>query len=235
MPTPVVIDISHHNTIPSSLKDTKAAGIVGVIHKATEGSSYKDDKLAARYSLAKDAGMAWGGYHFVRPGDMVKQADFFVNVMKSYSDENTLYVLDWEDAGVKSADALKFLQRLEDLTGRSPVLYSGHVCKEDPNPALADYRLWLCHYTMSGAQPTLPKYFTKWWLWQYTDQGKIAGVNPPTDLNAYDGITSQLLAEWAGGDVIPAPTPPVTSDVTISLDVKAPPGVRVVVNVTGAE
>src|SRR5262245_32071305 len=74
---PAFIDLSHHNTIPESLQDARRSGILGVIHKATEGSSYVDSKVDARFWLARDAGMMWGVYHFVRPGDMDQQVGFF--------------------------------------------------------------------------------------------------------------------------------------------------------------
>ena len=50
---------------------------IGCIHKLTEGSSYTDDHADARHYLATSAGMAWGLYHFLRPGNMEQQAEFF--------------------------------------------------------------------------------------------------------------------------------------------------------------
>ncbi len=43
----VVIDLSHYNTV-TNFSDVKAGGIVGVIHKATEGT--KLDRLDLRQS-----------------------------------------------------------------------------------------------------------------------------------------------------------------------------------------
>jgi lysozyme len=225
--TPVVIDLSHHNTIPSSLKPAKQSGIVGVIHKMTEGTSYTDDKVKARYALARDAKMAWGLYHFIRPGKTIAQADYFLAQAEALGvlDSQTLLALDWEDAGVPAQDALLFLDHIQNRSGRAPVLYSGHVCKEDPDPELADYRLWLAQY---AASCSLPEFAETWWLWQYTDKGQVPGIDPPTDLNAYEGTTEQLLAEWSGGDVIPVP-PPVPG--VVSVIITAPPGVRVEVQV----
>jgi len=227
MPTPVVIDLSHHNTIPSSLKPAKDSGIVGVIHKMTEGTSYTDDKVQARYKLAKDAGMAWGLYHFIRPGKIIAQADYFLAQAEALDvlDRNTLLALDWEDAGVSADDALLFLDHIQDRSGRAPVLYSGHVCKEDPDDALGDYRLWLAQY---GSSCTLPDFAEEYWLWQYTDKGTVPGIDPPTDLNDYQGSVQQLLAEWSGGDVIPVP-PPLPG--VVSVIISAPPGIKVEVQV----
>jgi lysozyme len=224
MPTPLVIDLSHHNVIPESLEPAKAAGIVGLIHKMSEGTGYTDDKVQARYTLALRAGMAWGLYHFIRPGRIIAQADFFLAQAEALGvlDRSTLLALDWEDAGVSAQDALLFLDHVQDRSGRAPVLYSGHVCKEDPDDELGAFRLWLAQYASSC---TLPTFAERWWLWQYTDKGAIAGVTPPTDLNAYDGSPAQLLAEWSGGDVIPSPVPVVT------VIISTPPGVRVEVQV----
>jgi lysozyme len=233
MPTPIVIDISHHNTIPSSLFPAKEAGIVGVIHKITEGSSYVDSKVDARWALANKAELLWGLYHFIRPGNAKAQAEFMFSKAMSMGicDPHTLWVLDHEDADVSTSDALAFLLRIEELTGREPVIYSGHVLKEAQNKqfntAITLYKLWLCHYTTG--QPKLPEGFPSWWLWQYTDQGAIPGVNPPTDLNAYGGLPDQLVEEWTGEAVLPPE--PAPDEQVVTVIISAPPGVRVDVQV----
>ena len=203
---PAFIDLSHHNTIPVSLIPAREAGILGVIHKATEGETYVDPKLAARWSLARDAGMLWGVYHFVRPGNIAAQVDFFLATVMNVSDDNTLFCLDWEDSGVSLDDAIEFLERLQDASGHDPVLYSGHVLKEAlggvADPGIAQYRLWLAQYS---SDPVLPPGYSSYWGWQYTDQGSVPGINPPVDLNAYDGTAQELAGDWEGngGDVIP--------------------------------
>ena len=69
-----VIDLSHHNPTPDWAK-LKAAGCIGVIHKATEGTSYKDPTLYDRAKDAMAAGLKWSTYHFLRPGSMSAQMD----------------------------------------------------------------------------------------------------------------------------------------------------------------
>lgn len=206
MPTPMVIDLSHHNVVPESFAATKAAGIVGIIHKATEGTSYVDDKVEARRYLAMQAGLLWGVYHFVRPGSMSDQVEHFLR--NAPADQNSLYALDHEDPAVSLAQAQEFMELVEAATGLAPVLYSGHVLKKqlggrDPGPALTRFRLWLAHYTAS--EPTLPPGWADYYLWQWTDQGSIPGVNPPTDLNAAKLSASELAASWSGGTVEPIP------------------------------
>lgn len=230
MPTPVVIDLSHHNSISSSLKAAKAAGILGIIHKLTEGTGFVDSKAAARYFLAGEADMLWGLYHFARPGDPKKQADFFVKKAQELkiADEGTLYVLDHEDTGFSVDDAVEFLRRVEELTGQQPVIYSGHVLKEQlktkANPDIIKYRLWLAQY---GSKAELPKGFTEWWLWQYTENGTCEGISPPVDLNAYSG--DDLANDWSGTprDETVASTEPEEEKLIVTVTISAPPNVSI--------
>jgi lysozyme len=198
---PAFIDLSHWNTVPTSLVPAKEAGIVGVIHKCTEGVGYFDDKVAARFHLAKQAGLKWGLYHFIRPGNIDDQVDFFLTQAIEVADDFTAFALDWEDEGVSLDDAIRWLEGVEQVLERSPVLYSGHVLKEalngQPNEKISRYRLWLAQYT-NAAQPDLPVGFSRWWGWQYSDTAQVPGIEPPTDVNAYDGTAQQLAADWAG-------------------------------------
>jgi lysozyme len=106
------------------LQPAKDAGILGVIHKLTEGSTVVDPKVKARYGLAKDAGMLFGLYHFLRPGDIEKQAAFFL--MKAGElgvlDDDTLIACDFEVEGITLVEVLHFLQAIARGTQRSPVL-----------------------------------------------------------------------------------------------------------------
>lgn len=57
--TPRVVDISHHNKV-TNLRATAASGVWGVIHKASQGSGYRDPDYAARRRQAEAAGLLWG-------------------------------------------------------------------------------------------------------------------------------------------------------------------------------
>lgn len=237
MPTPVVIDLSHHNTIPQSLQPAMDAGILGIIHKCTEGLTFTDDKLKARWSLARDVGMLFGVYHFIRPGSPIDQAGFFVDTALSAQidagdADGWVWALDYEDPAVSLDDVATFLAVLADdrvmsADIRSPVLYSGHVLKEKlasdaETPDLSRYRLWLAQYASS---PTLPPGWDRYWLWQYSDQGEVPGIDPPSDVNAYAGSVSELVSGWARGEERPSPelieiTITVASSVPVKVIVK---------------
>jgi lysozyme len=196
MPKPIVIDLSHYQVIPHDLNDTRAAGIEAVIHKMTEGTSKTDAKAHARYSLAKDAGMLFGLYHFLRPGKIREQADFFLD--KASFAPDALLVCDFEVDAISLYEVLAFLRRVEQVSGQKPVLYSGNTLKAAGGaakcPELADYRLWIAQYRNTA--PTLPRGYKSWWLWQYTEKGEIAGVDGTCDLNAYNGDASDLRRDW---------------------------------------
>jgi len=201
---PIVIDLSHWNTVPSSLEEAARSGIVGVIHKASEGTGTVDSKAEARASLARDAGLAFGLYHFIRPGNVSGQVDNFLSVVSRLGTDRTLLALDYEDSVVTLSECEQWLKQVEAKTQTRPVIYSGHVLKEmlkgQRHGVLNEdnYKLWLAQY---ASEAVLPIGWSKYWLWQYTDKGTVPGVEPPTDLNA--GDVNEVLAYW--GKVEPRP------------------------------
>ena len=60
--------------------------VVAIIHRATIGDRV-DKKYAERKIEAKKRGYKWGAYHFGRPGDPIKQADFFLETVKPEADD----------------------------------------------------------------------------------------------------------------------------------------------------
>src|SRR3954464_311784 len=58
-----VLDLSHHNTV-ASWTDVCAAGVVGIIAKATQGDDYRDETYLDTARDALKAGLMFGAYHF---------------------------------------------------------------------------------------------------------------------------------------------------------------------------
>jgi len=206
--TRLVIDISHYQGTPS-FRTVAAAGLVGVIMKVTEGTGVTDPGFQSNRTAALAAGLLVGGYHFIRPGNIAAQASRFVRSCLPY-DDNFLFALDHETAGVSLDDVKLFLSTIQKATGRMPVLYSGNVIKEQLgnsiDPDLAKYRFWLAQYS---SNPSWPKTWVKPWLWQYSATGKVPGISGDVDLDDYAGTPEQLAAEWAGSMAGPAVSPPV--------------------------
>jgi lysozyme len=201
-PNRKVIDISHHNTV-EDVNAVKMAGVLGVIHKATEGTGYVDPNYAPRKNLF--AGLLWGAYHFVHPGQIEAQVDHFLQVTGLHDD--MLYALDWETSSTGVAnqqEATAFLKLLEAKTGRKGVVYSGNVAKEKIKGAddyIGSHRLWLAQYS---ALPKVQKSWKTWWLWQYSD-GEVGpephgcpGVSGYVDTNSWADTDDQLKQQWSG-------------------------------------
>src|SRR5947207_2187981 len=89
-----VIDISHLNNV-TSWSAIKSAGIIGVIHKATEGMTFVDNLYTTRKPHAIAAGLKWGAYHFCNGSNVQRQVDNFLSV--TGEDPDILYAIDWED------------------------------------------------------------------------------------------------------------------------------------------
>ena len=62
-PLNAVVNISHYNRDPD-FTAARQGGIVGVIHKATQGADGVDPTYAANHAQAQAAGLMWGAYHF---------------------------------------------------------------------------------------------------------------------------------------------------------------------------
>lgn len=206
MPNFTVVDLSHHNATADFVQ-AKAAGVVGIIHKATQGTGFVDSKFAARAAKAKAAGLLWGAYHFGTGADVSKQVAKFLSVAKP--DASTLVALDLETnttpggTSMSLAQAKQFLKAIESALGRKAVLYGGAYLKEkiagSNDPYFAQHRLWWAQY---GNAPTLPPAWPSYWLWQYSDghhgpdPHAVPGLGTP-DCDTYDGSAAQLAAEWA--------------------------------------
>lgn len=196
--TPNVLDISHHNTI-NSFAALKAAGILGIIHKCTQGSGYVDPMYEPRRKLATDAGLLWGAYSFNTGVPVKDQLDLFIS--HANPDAQTLMALDFEDnpaSQMTLPQAKQFLSDGGDRLGRKLVLYSGNRIKDLLGGNISDFfgehRLWLAQY---GPRAVVQKSWRTQWLWQFSESGRLSGTDGALDFNYFDGSPSDLATEWA--------------------------------------
>lgn len=204
---PRVIDIYWNDDVDSdSFVKAQKAGIWGVIHKCTQGTTFKDPKYEERRQMAIDAGLLWGAYHFNEGNNVVGQVDNFLSHCNP--DENTLVCLDFEPCknNMSVSSAISFMNSVEKRIGKTCVMYSGSRLKEtigDLSDANIEYlnsrKLWIASYTSTLH---LPKGIDKWWLWQYTGDGegqspqKVDGFKT-VDLSIYNGKDrEQFGVEW---------------------------------------
>lgn len=202
-----VIDISHHNTV-TSFQEVKNNGIVGVIHKATQGTTVVDSKYHARRQRALDAGLLWGAYHFGVRGNVEQQVNHFLNTTNNPANKDLL-VLDFEpnpigESGTMTlSEAERFVTLVNDRIGRFPGLYSGQsfIREKAGNRAtiLSQCFLWIARY--SSNLPQVPPAWDTFTFWQYTDGNagdqphQVPGIGR-CDRDKFNGSLAGLKRLW---------------------------------------
>ncbi|RXW29311.1 GH25 family lysozyme [Enterobacter ludwigii] len=206
---PLVVDLYHGDEV-TSFQQAKNAGLAAVIHKATTGTSGRDDEYDNRRIDAQNAGLLWGAYHWGTAANITQQVDNFLNYARP--DKNTLIALDFETTpgNQMTAQGVKdFCNAIYSELHRRPVIYGSNLLREKlgstRDPFYLDHRLWLAQYS---AHPTLPVHWDSYWLWQYTDGPhgpagcrSIPGIPGNSlghlDCNYFPGTPQDLNAQWA--------------------------------------
>jgi GH25 family lysozyme M1 (1,4-beta-N-acetylmuramidase) len=207
------IDISRWQPTVEYAK-VKAAGMAFVVVKASQ-ANFADPLFPKHWAGVKDAGMLRGAYHFFMPDvDPMKQVDIYLKTLGS--DVSDLPpVLDIEAKTTAPAPYAKgakvWLDEVEKRTGRKPIIYTAAWYW---NPTLfiggkypewaPNYMLWVAAYPLAAGapslddiaagkfKPALPKSWTSWTFWQYSEKGRVDGVATDgrpanTDLNIFNG------------------------------------------------
>mmetsp|Transcript_3229 Transcript_3229/g.3501 ORF Transcript_3229/g.3501 Transcript_3229/m.3501 type:complete len:244 (-) Transcript_3229:217-948(-) len=181
-----------------------SAGIRGVIHKATQGTTYTDGAYQTNKRNAKAAGMLWGAYHFATGSTATAQAEHFLSVVNP--DSETLLVLDFErnpsGSSMSIDQAVEWVDYVKDRHGKYPVVYGGGYLKDmlggTANPTLSQCPLWIAEY---GSSVQLPPGWGYYSLWQYTDGQVGPGPhNTPglgnVDKDIWNGSEESLRRFW---------------------------------------
>lgn len=199
------IDVSHHQGRIVWRKVAKA-GISFVYMKATEGNDFVDPSFRANWAGAKAAGLARGAYHFFTlcsPGR--EQAENYLRVVPK--DTNSLPpALDLELFGSCTKRPTRekvlheirvWLELVEARYNKRAVLYtSGEFYKVYLSGGGLNRPFWAT--SLSGK----PAYGPEWLLWQYHNEGTIAGIGEKVDLNvlARGKTMRDLLGEVSRGN-----------------------------------
>ncbi|HEY6806937.1 MAG TPA: glycoside hydrolase family 25 protein [Pyrinomonadaceae bacterium] len=194
----VVIDLSHYNPV-TSFTQVRQGGIVGVIHKATEGTGWSDPTYASRKPEALAAGLLWGAYHFGVNEDGAAQANYFLSIVKP--GPNDLLALDFEEnpsSQMTIAQAEQFVTQVYNQTGRYPGFYSdalaGNLLGSTPSAVLANCWFWRAQY--GGSAPSVPPTWPTWTMWQYTESGTVPGIQGSCDRDTFNGASAALTKLW---------------------------------------
>ncbi len=195
------IDVSHWSG-SVAWREVSRDGQDFVYIKATEGIN-REDPVCARYIAgARKAGLHLGVYHYLHtrlPGDA--QANWCLDRAQAagYRPASDMVVaLDLEDpmAKARGAAAIRevvnsFVTTIHERTGRTCLLYGSRSWLDTwLGEGFGELPLWLAHYS---AEPVpLPKGWSTWAVWQYSDHGAVDGVMGPCDVNRTNGRAAFL-------------------------------------------
>lgn len=160
------------------------------------GTGKLKEDPTARYNLAgaAEAGIAVGVYIFsqaTNPEEAAEEAYFLLDIIKDYSITMPV-VFDWEqvsaddartanmDKETLTACTLEFCRIIEEAGYQPMVYFNRHQAAELLDLAqLTDYPFWLAAYNDR-------MYFSsRFQMWQYTDSGRIPGIEGKVDLDMW--------------------------------------------------
>lgn len=169
------IDASSWQSV-TQVDQAEGAGGRFLIHKATEGLTFRDPAHAARTQLARSRGWQVGHYHFAHPSQSAtREAAFFLKTAAARPGD--VLALDMEKAegswAQRLAYARTFCAYVHDHTGASPWIYLNTswimgiptnrkdclrgVASAEAWADLTRWPLWLAYWPYSGKPAVFPK------------------------------------------------------------------------------
>ncbi|MDE5786495.1 MAG: hypothetical protein K2H98_08200, partial [Duncaniella sp.] len=155
----------------------------------TEGASFKDKAFLDNYTRATESGLKVGAYHFFRfetSGYM--QGLNFVNSLNGRPLELpvAIDIEEWTNsAGQPTSHVLDRLNEMIDHLenhGYKVMLYTNkNGFERFVRGNFPGYPVWICSLIDPPAETT------RWTLWQATHSGRVAGIDHPVDINAFNG------------------------------------------------
>ena len=194
----------------------------GVIVKATEGVAYTNADFRAWMDWLDKHGKLMGMYHFCAGGNAANEAEHFYAATRDYIGK-AIPIADYEgDCLAKGTGWLKtFISRYRELSGVTCMIYcSLSVVQEQDFNALTDCPLWIAQYAdMAVVYGFLEKPwqkgsvapFGKYWMHQYTGNGRLNGYADALDLDKFYGTIEDWnkLCAKSSTDTTPV-TPPAS-------------------------
>lgn len=152
-----------------------------------------DDCFLDHMEGALDAGLDVGVYFFsqaLTEEEAIEEAEYVLTWIEGY-EINCPVVFDWEEVQAEArtdemnmlmltACADAFCRTVEDAGYEASVYFNQAYGYQQLNLAsLLDYDFWLAEYAST------PSFVYDFQMWQYTNEGKVPGIDGPVDLNIY--------------------------------------------------
>jgi GH25 family lysozyme M1 (1,4-beta-N-acetylmuramidase) len=186
--------------------------------KSSEGEHTADTRYETNVSGAKQFGMRWGPYHFLRmysSASAVKQADYFWNRVKG-SGYTIIPAVDCESHdGQQTAAGIRaciraFVNEFQRVSGIKPVIYcSTSYANDILRGQFGDCQLWQADYRGYAGVVAGWSYSA----WQYSSSGVVPGISNRADLDVTDGSIFTNSAPAAAADSQPKPSGSASGDV----------------------
>lgn len=172
--------------------------------RAGEGGDIVDSRFSENIKGAESEQLGYGLYYYVtakNTSEAESQAEHFASLISGLS--YTLRpAMDFENLSGLSVEetneiAFSFLEKLEELTGVTPAIYSDAYAVETRwTSVLSPYPLWVADYAhlAEPAEYTLPEneVWADWSGYQYSDSGTVTGIDGNVDLDLF---TTGLIIE----------------------------------------
>lgn len=184
------IDVSHHNgTIDFSALIQNHPEIRFCIAKATQGTSFVDDKFKRNINQAFNHSLLRGAYHYVVGNrDPYAQADHFCNVVEQDADYDTLLALDIEDHTITSLPykevsdmTLIMVSKIYERLHTYPLIYCSRAFMHPETFSVVGKLCggWIAAW--SDKTPARRDLNTS--IWQYSSTGRLTGIKGNVDMN----------------------------------------------------
>lgn len=179
------IDVSHHQGNINWERVANDSLIQFVYIKATEGASYVDPNYIYNLNEASKTRLKVGSYHYFRMTSSPKEQFKHIKRYIIKNKQDLIPMIDVEQSDgftiEQVQDRLTILSRLiESYYGKSPIIY-GTMRSYNTllAPAFNSHHLYIGRYgnqsptIIGGGVPT---------IWQFSEQGKIEGINTSVDM-----------------------------------------------------
>lgn len=191
------IDVSVWQGNPQWNKITQTNKIFAIA-RATFGTS-SDTKFQYNWHNMELNGVIRGAYHYFQVfQDATEQAEAFLSAVTIRA-RDLPPVLDVELAFNRGASqqmwingVKTWLDKVKDVTGRTPIIYTSNGAwgSSVNSGDFEEYPLWVANWNVD--KPLLPKGWKNWYFWQYSETGKVSGIQGNVDLDKFNGSRDKL-------------------------------------------
>jgi len=194
------IDVSAHQG-RIDWKKVSASGIRFVYLKATEGGDFQDALFKDNLQRARDDGLICGAYHFFSlktPGSLQAQ-NFIKTVPGELVDLPPAIDLEfWGNSSARPApetfraNLRDYFDAIQQAYHRPPITYFSadfaDIYLRDSN--FGAHPLWIRDILLN---PALDQ-DNSWLFWQYSDRGRVPGIDGFVDLDVFNGSADHFEA-----------------------------------------